>query len=82
MRRLRGYTASSYNLKLGGNLNTQEKKMTRLNREEQEILEKFDSGKLKRVEDATTAIKSHQSIAEATVHHFVDGQPVEKTNQG
>lgn len=40
--------------------------MTKLNTEEQEILDGFDSGKLKRVKGTAAAIKAHQSIAEAT----------------
>ena len=40
--------------------------MAKLNSEEQDILDGFDAGKLKRVKGAAAAIKSHQSIAEAT----------------
>tara|TARA_B110000503_G_scaffold129005_1_gene200744 strand:- start:1043 stop:1327 length:285 start_codon:yes stop_codon:yes gene_type:complete len=40
--------------------------MTKLNSEEQEILDGFDSGKLKRVKGTAAAIKAHQAIAEAT----------------
>ena len=40
--------------------------MTRLNGEEQEILDGFDTGKLKRVKGTAAAIKAHQAIAGAT----------------
>ncbi len=40
--------------------------MTRFNTEEQEILDGFDSGKLKRVKSTAAAIKAHREIAEAT----------------
>jgi len=40
--------------------------MTRLDREEQEILDGFDSGTLRRVKGTAAAIKAHRSIAEAT----------------
>ena len=40
--------------------------MTKLDAEEQEILDGFDSGKLKRVKGTAAAIKAHQAIAEAT----------------
>ncbi len=40
--------------------------MTKLNSEEQEILDGFDSAKLKRVKGTAAAIKTHQAIAEAT----------------
>jgi predicted DNA binding CopG/RHH family protein len=40
--------------------------MIRLNAEEKEILDGFDSGMLKRVQGTAAAIKAHQAIAEAT----------------
>ena len=40
--------------------------MTKLNSEEQEILDGFDSGKLKRVKGTAAAIKAHRAIAKAT----------------
>jgi predicted DNA binding CopG/RHH family protein len=40
--------------------------MSKLNREEQEILDKFESGALKRVKGTAAAIKAHREIAEAT----------------
>ncbi len=40
--------------------------MIRLDSEEQEILDGFDSGKLRRVKGTAAAIKAHQSMAEAT----------------
>ena len=40
--------------------------MTRLNSEEQEILDGFDNGNLRRVKGTAAAIKAHQAIAAAT----------------
>ena len=40
--------------------------MAKLNSEEQEILDGFDTGKLKRVKGTAGAIKAHQAIAAAT----------------
>lgn len=41
--------------------------MSRLNHEEQEILEAFESGKTKRSKNAKQIQKQHQNYAEATV---------------
>jgi len=40
--------------------------MTKPDKEEQDILDAFDSGKLKRVKGTAAAIKAHREIAEAT----------------
>jgi predicted DNA binding CopG/RHH family protein len=40
--------------------------MSKLDQEEQEILEAFESGKLKQIKNADQEIKRHQAIAEAT----------------
>jgi predicted DNA binding CopG/RHH family protein len=40
--------------------------MTRLDREEREILEAFDRGQLKRSEKVVAQIKQHKVVAEAT----------------
>ncbi len=40
--------------------------MSKLDQEEQEILEAFESGNLKRVKNSAQEIKRHQAIAEAT----------------
>ncbi len=41
-------------------------RMSKLDHEEKEILEAFESGKLRRVGNPTQEIKRHQAIAEAT----------------
>ena len=41
--------------------------MANLNAEEQEILDAFDAGQLRRVKGTATAIKAHRAIAEATI---------------
>lgn len=40
--------------------------MSKLDREEQEILDKFEAGSLKRVKGTAAAIRSHREIAKAT----------------
>ena len=40
--------------------------MSKLNREEREILEAFEKGQLKRSKKAATLLKQHKTVAEAT----------------
>jgi len=41
--------------------------MSKLNREEKEILATFEAGKLRRTKDARNLIKQHKEYAEATI---------------
>ena len=41
--------------------------MSKLNREEREILDAFEAGKLRRTKDAKRLIKQHKEYAEATI---------------
>jgi predicted DNA binding CopG/RHH family protein len=57
--------------------------MSKLNREEREILEAFEKGQLKRSKKAAAEIKQkegipYQTLVSSVLHKYVDGQLVEK----